>query len=273
MGKIVAVANQKGGVGKTTTAINLAAALAVLNKKILVIDADPQGNATSGLGAKVSEDGGTLYECLVHGDDPHQSIVETSTPNLYILPSSIDLVGAEIELVNKISREYYMKKVIDKVVDDYDYIFIDCLPSLGIITINALAAADAVIVPVQCEFFSLEGFGKLKSTINMVKEALNPELKIEGVVLSMYDSRLRMANMVVEQIREIISDPIFDTIIHRNSKIGEAPSLGQPVIIYDVNSKGAANFLNLANEFLALNTDSIYKDKSIKEVQAILKKI
>ncbi|MBP6446605.1 MAG: AAA family ATPase [Saprospiraceae bacterium] len=259
MGKVIAIANQKGGVGKTTTAINLAAAIAILDKRVLLIDADPQANATSGLGVKSVEISATIYDCLVDGTDPVDAIVKTNTPNLDLLPSSIDLVGAEIELVSVSSREYRMKDVVAKIQDKYDYIFIDCLPSLGLITLNALVAADSVIVPVQCEFFSLEGFGKLKDTINLVQQLLNPKLEVEGVVLSMYDQRLRMANMVLEEIRHIISDRIFETIIHRNSKIGEAPSLGQPVIIYDATSKGAINFLNLANEFMALNQSDILK--------------
>lgn len=253
MGKIIAIANQKGGVGKTTTAINLAATLAVLEKKVLIIDSDPQANATSGVGVKPDQINMTTYECLTDGADPHEAIIQTETPNLSILPSSIDLVGAEIELVNASEREFRMKFLLSQIKDEYDYIFIDCLPSLGLITLNALAAADSIIVPVQCEFFSLEGFGKLKDTINLVQQSLNPDLKVEGVILSMYDQRLRMANMVLEEIRHIISDRIFETIIHRNSKVGEAPSLGQPVIIYDASSKGAINFLNLANEFLSIN--------------------
>lgn len=257
MGKIIAIANQKGGVGKTTTAINLAATLAVLDKKVLLIDADPQANATSGVGVKPDQINITTYECLVDDADPIQGIIVTTTPNLSILPSSIDLVGAEIELVNATNREFKMKVMLEKVKAHYDYIFIDCLPSLGLITLNALAAADSVIVPVQCEFFSLEGFGKLKDTINLVQQSLNPNLQVEGVVLSMYDQRLRMANMVLEEIRHIISDKIFETIIHRNSKLGEAPSLGQPIIIYDASSKGSINFLNLANEFLSINETSM----------------
>ncbi len=251
MGKIIAIANQKGGVGKTTTAINLAAALAVLDYKVLLIDADPQANATSGVGIKEDDILIDTYECLVEHADIANAILPTGTPNLFIVPSSINLVGAEIELVSAANREFQMKEMLATIKDKYDFIFIDCLPSLGLITVNALTASDAILVPVQCEFFSLEGFGKLKETIQIVKSSLNPELKIEGILLSMYDQRLRMANMILEEIREIISDKIFETIIHRNSKIGEAPSLGQPVIIYDATSKGAINFLNLAQEFIA----------------------
>ena len=256
MGKVIAIANQKGGVGKTTTAINLAASLAALDRKILLIDSDPQGNATSGVGIKENDFEHDTYDCLLEEIDPSTAILATSTPNLFLIPSTINLVGAEIELVSLEKREHKMKTFIDKIKNDYDYIFIDCLPSLGLITVNALCAADAVIIPVQCEFFSLEGFGKLKETIGIVRSGLNPALEIEGIVLSMYDKRLRMANLVVEQVKDIISDKVFKTIIHRNSKIGEAPSLGQPIIIYDATSKGAINFLNLAIEFLQNNGDA-----------------
>ncbi len=257
MTKIIAIANQKGGVGKTTTAINLAASLAIMEMKVLLVDADPQANATSGVGIKPDDIQYTIYDCLTENVDPNLAILSTSTPNLDVLPSSIDLVGAEIELVNFPAREYIMRNVLEKITKEYDYIFIDCLPSLGLITLNALASADSVIVPVQCEFFSLEGYGKLKDTLNLVKSAINPKLEIEGVLLSMYDQRLRMANMVIEEVRHIISDRIYETVIHRNSKIGEAPSLGQPVLIYDASSKGAVNFLNLAHEFMSHNNTSV----------------
>lgn len=268
MGKVVAIANQKGGVGKTTTAINLGASLAILEKKVLIVDADPQANASSGVGVMPDEVEGSIYDCMVNELDPTEAIYETETPNLHILPSSIDLVGAELELVNRIRREFVLKEVVDQIKDYYDYVLIDCLPSLGLVTINALTAADSILIPVQCEFFALEGLSKLQDTIKMVKKHLNKDLEIEGILLSMYDSRLRLANIVVGEVREIFKDRVFDTIIHRNSKIGEAPNMHSPVALINAGSRGAVNFLNLAREFLLNNDDPIQPTASKKGVES-----
>jgi len=253
MGKVIAIANQKGGVGKTTTAINLSASLAVLEFKTLLIDADPQANATSGVGFDPKNIKTSIYECIIEDVEPKNIILNTKTPNLDLLPAHIDLVGAEIELINQPHREKMMRKVIAKIKDNYDFILIDCSPSLGLIVVNSLAAADSVIIPVQCEYFALEGLGKLLNTIKIVQSHMNPELDIEGILLTMYDQRLRLSNQVVEEVKTHFQQMVFDTIIQRNTKLGEAPSFGETIIMYDADSKGATNYLNLAREILQKN--------------------
>lgn len=253
MAKIIAVANQKGGVGKTTSAINLSAALAVLEFKTLLIDADPQANSTSGVGFDPKNIKTSIYECIINDVSPNDIILTTETPNLYLLPSHIDLVGAEIEMISQPNREMMMKMVLEKISSDYDFIIIDCSPSLGLVTINALTAAHSVIIPVQCEYFALEGLGKLLNTIKIVQTRLNPNLEIEGILLTMYDIRLRLSNQVVEEVKMHFQQMVFDTIIQRNTKLGEAPSFGQSIIMHDATSKGAINYLNLAREILQKN--------------------
>ena len=253
MSKVIALANQKGGVGKTTTAINLGASLAVLEKKVLIIDADPQANATSGLGFDLKKIESSIYECLIDGADPKDVVLQTDAETMKIIPSHIDLVGAEIEMLNMDDRENIMKTVINRVKDDYDYVLIDCSPSLGLLTLNALTAADSVLIPVQCEYFALEGLGKLLNTVKMIQNRLNTELAIEGFLLTMYDSRLRLSNQVVEEVKTHFEDMVFDTIIARNVKLSEAPSFGMPVVLYDANSKGAVSYLNLAREVIERN--------------------
>jgi chromosome partitioning protein len=253
MSKIIALANQKGGVGKTTSSINLAASLAVLEFKTLLVDADPQANSTSGIGFDPRNIKNSIYECIINDIDPMDAIIKTDTPNLDLLPAHIDLVGAEIEMINLENREYKMKGVLNSVRDKYDFIIIDCSPSLGLITINALTAADSVIIPVQCEYFALEGLGKLLNTIKIVQSRLNTALDIEGILLTMYDVRLRLSNQVVEEVRSHFEDMVFDTIIQRNTRLSEAPSFGVSVIMHDATCKGAINYLNLAREIVRKN--------------------
>jgi len=250
MGKIIAIANQKGGVGKTTTSINLAASLGVLEKKVLLIDADPQANASSGLGVDVDSVEFGTYQVLEHTISAKETIVETTSPNVDIIPAHIDLVAIEIELVDKQDREYMLKKALAEIKDDYDYIIIDCAPSLGLITLNSLVAADSVIIPIQCEYFALEGLGKLLNTIKSIQNIHNADLDIEGLLLTMFDSRLRLSNQVVDEVRKHFSSMVFDTIIRRNTRLGEAPSYGESIIAYDATSKGAVNYLNLAQELI-----------------------
>jgi len=253
MGKIIAIANQKGGVGKTTTTVNLAASLGVLEKKVLLIDADPQANATSGLGVDVEAVESGTYQLLEHTLKASETIVSTDSPNVDLIPSHIDLVAIEIELVDKDQREYMMKEAVKDLKDKYDYILIDCAPSLGLLTLNALTASDAVIIPIQCEYYALEGLGKLLNTVKSIQKIHNADLDIEGMLLTMYDSRLRLSNQVVEEVKKHFADMVFDTIIQRNVKLSEAPSYGESIIKYDASSKGAANYLNLANEILNKN--------------------
>lgn len=265
MAKIISVANQKGGVGKTTTAINLGASFAVLERKTLIVDADPQANATSGLGVDPKNVQTSIYECIMDDINPEDIIIHTSTPYLDILPAHIDLVGAEIEMINMPNREHMLAKNIEQIRDKYDFIILDCSPSLGLITVNALVASDSVIVPVQCEYFALEGLGKLLNTIKIVQSRLNNDLDIEGILLTMYDSRLRLSKQVVKEVKSHFQKMVFRTIINRNTKLGEAPSFGETAIMHDANSTGAVNYLNLAREILQKNnmTAMNQKDKKI----------
>ena len=259
MGKIIAIANQKGGVGKTTTAINLAASLAVLEHKTLLIDADPQANSTSGVGFDPKDIDGSIYECIIDNINPKDIIKETETPNLYLLPAHIDLVGAEIEIINLPQREKMMSHALEPIKDEYDYIIIDCSPSLGLITVNALTASDSVIIPVQCQYFALEGLGKLLNTIKIVQSRFNPGLDIEGILLTMFDSRTRISKQVVSEVKTHFQSMVFDTIINVNTRLSEAPSFGQTAIMHDATSIGAINYLNLATEILKNNENVITK--------------
>ena len=264
MGRIISLANQKGGVGKTTTAINLAASLAALEKKVLIVDADPQGNASSGLGIDVRKVENTIYDCLVDNVDPFKVIVSCEIENLDIMPSNIDLVGAEIEMLNMDKRESVLKNILSGVAQNYDFVLIDCSPSLGLLTVNALTASDSVIVPVQCEYFALEGLGKLLNTIKIIQNNLNTALVIEGFLLTMYDARLRLANQVVEEVRKHFQQMVFETIIQRNIKLSEAPSFGQPVLLYDAESRGAVNYLSLARELIEKSTVAVEDNEQVE---------
>jgi chromosome partitioning protein len=254
MGKIIAIANQKGGVGKTTTSINLAASLGALEKKVLIIDADPQANASSGLGIDVENVEIGTYQIIEHSNTAEEGVIPTSAPNVWIIPAHIDLVAIEIELVDKEKREYMLKQALNEIKEKYDFIIIDCAPSLGLLTLNALTAADSVVIPIQCEYFALEGLGKLLNTIKSVQKIHNPSLDIEGLLLTMYDTRLRLSNQVVEEVQKHFNNMVFSTIIQRNIKLSEAPSFGESIINYDATSKGAANYLNLAEEIIKKNS-------------------
>ena len=265
MAKIIAIANQKGGVGKTTTAVNMAGCLGVLEYRTLLVDADPQANATSGVGFDPNNTR-NIYDCLINDVDPSDLILKTSNPNLDILPSHIDLVGAELEMINLPNREQMLRMALSKIEDNYDFIIIDCSPSLGLITVNALTAANSVIIPVQCEYYALEGLGKLLNTIKIVQGRLNTDLEIEGILLTMYDTRLRLANQVVDEVKTHFQELVFDTVIHRNTKLAESPSFGETIVMHDASSKGSINYLNFVREVVQRNnlTKIDNNDKTIE---------
>ena len=266
MGKIICLANQKGGVGKTTTSINLAASLAALEYKILLIDTDPQGNASMGVGIDPRTVNDSIYSAMIDDElDVQDIIYETVFPNLYLIPSHENLAGAEVEMVEVEGREFLMKDVLSNVVDDYDFVVLDCSPSLGLITINALTATDSVLIPVQCEYFALEGLAKLLKTIQIVQERLNPQLAIEGILLTMYDRRLKIGNQVIDEVRKYFQHLVFNTIVHRNTRLSEAPSYGQPVLAFDARCKGSINYMNLAKEILQNNQMPVSKERALAQ--------
>ncbi|MBR2452775.1 MAG: ParA family protein [Clostridia bacterium] len=253
MGKVIAIANQKGGVGKTTTAVNLSACLGQKGKKTLLIDIDPQGNSTSGLGVDPRKIERSIYDCLINDVPMSEVLVDTGFEGLWVCPSNIDLAGAELELVAKEAREYVLKNTINEIKDDFDFIFIDCPPSLGLITLNSFTAADSVLVPIQCEYYALEGLGQLTNTIKMIKKKLNPELSLEGVLLTMFDARTNLSIQVVDEVKKFFKGKVYASIIPRNVRLSEAPSFGQPIIQYDKHSKGAACYMDLADEVIENN--------------------